>query len=191
MNVKEPILLDLPMPILTERLALRPLQQGDGKAMFDATEASRHHLSEWLSWPKHVKSWEDSEKYARESYCDFIKRKSLALGIFKGDEFIGSCGFNYFLWHIPSAEIGYWCKVSAQGHGYMQEAVRALVDYGFETMGIKRMVITCLDDNEKSAKLAEKIGFNLEVRALGLMANHRGEGLAMARRYVKFSPPHA
>lgn len=30
-HIKKPILLDFPMPIVTERLVLRPIKEGDGK----------------------------------------------------------------------------------------------------------------------------------------------------------------
>ena len=185
MSISNPILLNLPMPIVTQRLTLRPLQEGDGKRLFQAVDESRNNFDPWLAWPKHVKSWEDSEKFSRQSYADYILRNSFNLGIFKENEFIGVCGFNYFLWHIPSAEIGYWCRASAQKKGYMQEAVHALTTYGIEEIGLKRIVITCLDDNKASAAIPEKLGFQLEVRALGLMENTKGDTLTMARRYVK------
>lgn len=183
--IKKPILLDFPMPIVTERLVLRPIKEGDGKFIFEAIEESRKILERWLPWPQYVSTWEDSETFARESYGKFILRDRLNLGIFRDEEFIGICGFNYFLWDIPSAEIGYWCRLSAQKRGYMQEAVRELTLYGFERIGLKRLVITCLDENYASAAIAEKLGFNLEVRALGLMRNLQSAKLAMARRYVK------
>ncbi|MBX9977406.1 MAG: GNAT family N-acetyltransferase [Alphaproteobacteria bacterium] len=188
MSIKTPILLNFPMPITTKRLILRPIQEGDGLAIFEATEESRSCLEKWLPWPKHVKSWKDSEAYARESHANFIARKSCNLGVFKDSEFIGMCGFNYFLWDIPSAEIGYWCKTSAQKQGHTQEAVNTLVNYGFDIMSLKRIVITCLDENTNSANVAEKTGFQLEVRARGLIINHsHQDNLVMGRRYVRFN----
>lgn len=185
MSLKKPILFNFHMPITTKRLTLRPLQEGDGQILFHAIDESRANLDLWLPWPKHVNSWEDSEQFARQSYADYILRKSFNLGIFKDNEFIGVCGFNYFLWHIPSAEIGYWCRTSAQRKGYMCEAIDALTSYGFKEIGLKRIVITCLDENKASAAIPEKLGFQLEVRALGLMENIQDSNLAMARRYVK------
>lgn len=173
------------MPIQTERLSLRPLNAGDGPLIFEAVEESRELLERWLPWPQYVKSWEDSEKFAREQYAYFILRQSLTLGIFQGDHFIGVCGFHRIQWKIPSAEIGYWCRQSAQGWGYMQEAVQALVAYGFKDIGLKRLEILCFDDNKPSAALAEKLGFNLETRALGLMDNFRGDDLVLSRLYAK------
>lgn len=180
-----PILLNFPIPIVTARLILRPIKEGDGKLIFNAIEESRDNLQRWLPWPQSVKTWEDSEKFARESYADFILRKSFNLGIFKGEEFLGICGFNCFLWDIPAAEIGYWCKVSAQKNGFMLEAIRSLLAYGFEKIGLKRIVITCYDNNHASAAVAEKLGFDLEARALGLLKSIHSDDLVMVRRYVK------
>lgn len=173
------------IPILTKRLMLRPLQKGDGKVIFNAVQESRTCLERWVTWSQGVKSWEDSEQFAQTSYEDFIQQKSLNLGIFKKEEFIGVCGFNYFLWDVPSAEIGYWCKASAQGNGYMKEAVGALANYGFENLKLKRIVISCLEDNRASAAIAERLDFDLETRALGLLPNPQGDELAMGLRYVK------
>lgn len=182
---------DFVMPIFTKRLMLRPLQKGDGKFIFDAVKESKTCLEHWLPWPKHVKTWEDSEQFAQESYVNFTQRKSLNLGIFVEEKFIGVCGFNYFLWDIPSTEIGYWCRVSAQNNGYMKEAVASLVLYGFENLGIKRQVINCLEDNRASAAIAERLGFDLETRALGLLPNPQGNDLTMCLRYVKIKSVNA
>ncbi len=183
-NSKYPILCDYPMPIVTDRLILRPLQAGDGKIVFNAIEESKENLSKWLPWPKYVTSWGDSERFARESYANFLLRKSCNLGVFKGNDFIGVCGFNYFLWNIPSAEIGYWCRLTAQNNGYMREATTAITHYGFTVMGLKRIVITCLDENKASIAVAERSGYQLEAKALGLMKSEQQNDLALCRRYV-------
>lgn len=54
------------MKISTKRLNLKPLQEGDGKIIFDAIQESRACLERWLLWPRHVKTWQDSEKFAME-----------------------------------------------------------------------------------------------------------------------------
>jgi ribosomal-protein-serine acetyltransferase len=182
----DPILRDFPMPIQTERLLLRPVEPGDGKAIFAAVEESRESLSRGVTWSKYVKTWEDSERYARESYANFILRKSMVLGVFLEGTFIGTCGFNYFLWNIPSAEIGYWCRSLYQNKGYIKEATKAIAEYGFNTLNLERVVISCLDENQASRAVAEGAGFALEVRAPGLVENLQGDGICMGRRYVRF-----
>ena len=186
-DLKNPILLDFPLPIQTKRLLLRPLMPGDGKKIFEAIEESKDLFTKWLPWVKDVKKWEDSEKTAREFYADFILRKRFPLVILKDDALIGMCGFNTIKWTIPSASIGYWCRKNAQGNGYMKESVEALTIYGFNSMHLKRLSICCKDTNKKSISVAESLGFTLETCAKGLLENLEGEDLVYARRYVRFN----
>lgn len=185
---KKPILLDLPMPIQTARLLLRPLMPGDGKQVFEAVEESREQFKLWLPWTNEAHTWEDCECTAREFYAGFIVRKSVHLVILKDSELMGMCGFNHIDWNIPSATIGYWCRKSAQGNGYMREAVEALTNYGFNTLQFKKLSILCDDRNLPSIRVAERAGYTLEVRAKGLLPDlQNGNNLAYGRRYVKFN----
>lgn len=186
MTIKDPILLDLPMPIQTQRLTIRPIMPGDGRAVFESIEESRDFLSLWLPWVKHVTVWQDSEKTAREFYADFIRRQAFHLAIFEKDRFIGMGGFHSVNWDIPSGAIGYWCRRSSLGHGYIREAIGAITRYGFEVMGLKRITILCNGENTRSIRVAESLGFELETQAKGIIENCQGDDLVMGRRYVRF-----
>ena len=186
LSFKNPILADLPMPIYTTRLLIRPLMPGDGKQVFEAVEETREHLRLWLPWVDSVKSWQDSERTAREFYADFILRKTINLAIFHGDKFIGMGGFNSICWQIPSGAIGYWCVKSAQGSGFIREAINAITLYAFKVMYLKRVTILCNDQNNKSKQVAEELGYSLETRALGLIGNEVSDDLVYGCRYVRF-----
>lgn len=181
----EPILLDLPVPIYTKRLLIRPIMPGDGAAMNQAVLESVEQFKEWLPWAQKPPTITESEKTARLFYAEFILRKALHMVIFKDDHLIGMCGYNSFKWDIPSADIGYWCRITAQGQGYMHEAVNALIIYGFQKLGLKRLTIHCDDENLKSAQVAEKAGFELELKALDLNVRPGNERLRLRRRYVR------
>ncbi len=74
-------------------------------------------------------------------------------------------------WAVPSFEIGYWLRSSAEGQGYMSEAVRLLVTYCFETLEAQRLLIRCDVRNARSRAIPERLGFTLE----GTLRNdHRG-----------------
>jgi RimJ/RimL family protein N-acetyltransferase len=188
--IKDPILLDFPMFITTERLNIRPMMPGDGPVLFEAIEESRFVLKEWLPWVNFATSVENCERTARQFYADFILRRSLPLVIFRKDHFIGGCGFNNIKWDIPSASIGYWCRVSEQGNGYIQEAIAAQTLYGFKTIGFKRLSILCDDENIKSKKVAEALNFHLETKAKGLLPSRKAEdpeaSLQDVCHYVRF-----
>jgi len=59
------------------------------------------------------------------------------------------------------------------GHGYATEAARAIVAFGFDTLGLHRIAATCVADNAASAHVLEKIGFRREGR-LREVARYKG-----------------
>jgi RimJ/RimL family protein N-acetyltransferase len=60
------------------------------------------------------------------------------------------------------AELGYWLGVPHWGKGYATEAARALVKYGFETLGLHRIFAGHVARNTASAGVLKKIGMRHE-----------------------------
>ena len=60
------------------------------------------------------------------------------------------------------AELGYWIGVPYWGDGYATEASRALVDYGFGTLGLHRIFASHFANNPASARVLRKIGMRHE-----------------------------
>lgn len=56
-------------------------------------------------------------------------------------------------------EIGCWLGTPYWGQGIIPEAVKELIRYGFEDLGLKRIWYAYFDGNEKSKRVAEKCGF--------------------------------
>jgi len=57
------------------------------------------------------------------------------------------------------AEIGYWIGVPFWGQGLIPEAVRELMRYAFDDLGMKQLWCAYFDGNEKSKRVQEKCGF--------------------------------
>jgi len=77
--------------------------------------------------------------------------------------FIGRCGL--LPWKIDGVdevEIAYLIAKPWQRQGLGAEAARALVRYGFETLGVKRLIALIDPKHEASIKTAEKAGSRLE-----------------------------
>ena len=158
-----PILIDIPTPITTERLLLRPPQANDGIAVNKAVIESFTELKPWMPWAQKSPSVEASEIWCRESISEWALRKELPLLIFDHDNnLIGSTGFNVINWEVPSLEIGYWIRTSCTGKGYASEAVTALCHYAFKQLKVKRVGIRCDADNMPSRKVPLKLGFEEE-----------------------------
>lgn len=59
-------------------------------------------------------------------------------------------------------EISYILKQEHRGNGYASEIARALVGYGFEERGLKRIIATVNAENENSIRVLETLGTDLE-----------------------------
>lgn len=61
-----------------------------------------------------------------------------------------------------SAELGYWIGEPYWGHGIATRAVRFMVDYAFERLGLIRLFSGVYDFNRASQRVLEKAGFKLD-----------------------------
>jgi RimJ/RimL family protein N-acetyltransferase len=78
--------------------------------------------------------------------------------------FVGGCG----LFPLPDGddiEIAYRLPHACWGHGYATEMAQAVLDYGFATPGLKRIVGVTWPENLPSQRVLEKIGMRDEGRA--------------------------
>ena len=61
-----------------------------------------------------------------------------------------------------SGHLGYWMGAPWRGHGYMTEAVQAVLRHGFESLDLHRIHTACFAINPASARVLEKAGLALE-----------------------------
>jgi len=182
----EPILLDIPMPIVTERLVIREPRVGEGAVVNAAVVETFAALHQWMPWAKELPTVEDTEKFTRESVAKFTLRQDFTLRLWDRAQarFIGCIGLHPQGWAPRVFEIGYWIRTSEAGKGLMSEAAIALADYAFNTFKADRVFIRCDERNVASARVAEKAGFQLE----GILRNDSLDtagGLRSTRLYAR------
>ena len=73
-----------------------------------------------------------------------------------------------------AAETGYWVKREARGRGVATAALRLMIAYAFEQVGVERLELMTETPNVPSQRLAEKLGFRREGVARAYLAS-RGE----------------
>jgi RimJ/RimL family protein N-acetyltransferase len=166
-----PILIDIPSEFESERLLIRAPRPGDGAAIDEAVRETLVPLRQWMEWALPEPSVEISEAFARRGAADYIARTSfpMLLWLKDGTTLVGSSGFRVHDWLVPSFEIGYWCRARFEGQGYITEAVRAISRFIFEEFDARRIEIRCDARNERSARVAQRVGYQLE----GRFHNHR------------------
>ncbi len=160
-NFENPILIDLPLPIVTPRLLIRHMLPGDGVAATEAITETFDQLHETMAWAKKIPTEEDSEIRARESYVDFLQRKDLQMLGFERNSgrLVIFTGLHRIDWQVRTFEIGYWVRTSAQGQGYATEAANALTRYAFEVLEARRVGIGHAEGNAASKAVIEKLAF--------------------------------
>ena len=170
----DPILLNLPSCIETPRLTLRPPRTGDGPALHQALSESLPELRRFLAslpWVAAEQTLESAEMFCRNGEANFVSRKDLPFLVFekRAGNLVASAGLHRTAWQTPKSEVGYWCRTSATGNGFVTEAVIALSEYAFQHIRAVRVELITDEENVASCRVAERAGFVLE----GVLRNER------------------
>jgi ribosomal-protein-alanine N-acetyltransferase len=142
----------------TERLHLRPMEMEDAPSLFAVWSdpvVSKHMNIETFT---DVSQAEYMISLLRELS---LEQKACRWTILLKDsgQIIGSCGFNYLDFENERAEIGYDLGHPFWGNGYVPEALRALVSYGFHDLGLHRIEAKVEPENINSIKVLRKLHF--------------------------------
>jgi RimJ/RimL family protein N-acetyltransferase len=168
MAIPDPVLIQVPEQILTERLVIAAPRIGLGQALNAAICESLDELRPWMPWAQTAPSIEESETVLRHQLAEFILRSDLVYQFYartadgQPGRLLGGTGLHRFDWTVRRFEIGYWIRTSAQGQGYVSEAVAALARMAFEELRARRVEIRMDEANLRSRAVAERCGFELE-----------------------------
>ncbi|MFZ5981910.1 MAG: GNAT family N-acetyltransferase [Candidatus Zixiibacteriota bacterium] len=145
----------------TKRLIIRPYTADDIEAFYHIVsqkEVSRYmppmkveyeHLKERLLWQIETYKQNTPEKIIR--YSVGVEEKSTG-------QLVGWVGLGPLDIRPEEIEIYYGFGKEFWGKGYASEAAAAFLRYGFETIGLERIVAIVLPANKASIRVIEKIG---------------------------------
>jgi len=152
----------------TERLILREIEESDDAFMLDL-----------LNQPSFIKYIGDRNVRTLDEAREFIEsryRKSYAengFGLYavelklrmpdsvSKNPVVGICGF-VKRDSLPDADIGFAFLPEFERKGYAFESAQAVMKYGREELGLKRVLAITTQDNESSGRLLEKLGFKFD-----------------------------
>ncbi len=149
----------LPFPILeTNRLVLRQLTVDDSENWFKNLSDDEVAV---LIGMEPLENVEDSRSIINSFIDRHEKKNGMAWAIIlKEDEsFIGTCSYEKIDSHNLSGEIGYDLLKKYWGHGFMTEALSAIIDYGFESLRLNRIEAHTAAINSASRNLLRRLGF--------------------------------
>lgn len=143
---------------VSDDIALYPLSVDDIFKIFNTLNNEREYLREWLPFVDTTREVEDTGNYVRY----VLQTADKQFTIYYNDQFIGLIGFKDTDADNKKIEIGYWLSQNAQGKGIMTQSVSKLVEYAFNEMGMNRIQIKVAVGNNKSRRIPEKLGFQME-----------------------------
>src|ERR1700755_3551631 len=117
----------------TRRLILRPLRESDAAAIFALF--NDWNVMRWLSSPPWPYTRADAESFVRAAIDPASETAETAFAITLHDRLIGLIGLRERpasnLQSGAGLNVGYWLGTPYWRHGYMTEALRALVNHVF------------------------------------------------------------
>lgn len=151
---------DIPQ-LETDRLILRKMLVSDSYDMYEYSQ--RADVTKYLTWQPHpgrgyTKNYLEyvSTRYESGDFFDWAVVEKAS------GRMIGTCGFTRFNLPSDSAEIGYVINPDFSGRGYATEAVRRVIDFGFNVLGLNRIEAKYMEGNKASHRVMEKVGMTYE-----------------------------
>jgi ribosomal-protein-alanine N-acetyltransferase len=162
--------------IETERLIIRTLDESDAEQLHRVVsqeEVVRYLPEDVMSIDevREIISW--LRRCYNENRPDKIIKWTLGIVLKETGTIIGWVGLGPLDFSPGEIEIFYGLSQEHWGRGIATEASCALLKYGFETIGLKRIVAVTKTENVGSAKVLEKLGMRFERTVTGLPEEHR------------------
>jgi ribosomal-protein-alanine N-acetyltransferase len=151
------------------RVVLRALDGDDFEAWRDIRLRCRDWLEPWEPLPEPGSPDPVSDREAFRARCGAWERQrqfdtAYGYGLFLRDgTLLGEVSLGSVLrGPFQSGFIGYWIDEKHAGNSYVPEGVALVIRYGFDTLGLHRLEAAIVPRNDKSRRVAEKLGLRDE-----------------------------
>lgn len=144
-------------PFETERLIIRPFEDGDLPALYEIM----HKPEVMYAW-EHGFAFEETQEWLKRQKDRFIKNGmgEQAICLKSTGKLIGAAGLMEIEFDSKTVtEIGYILDNAVWGKGYATEAANAFVRAAFGTLGVDKLYCTVRPENIPSVKVAGRLGF--------------------------------
>lgn len=147
--------------INTERLLIRPLETNDADFIVELLNDPSFIQN---IGDRNVRTVEDAEKYILNGPVVSNEKNGFGLCLVvlkETGESIGMCGL-IKRDQLDDVDLGYAFLPRFWGKGYAVEAAKATLEFGWQTVGLKRIVAITDPANTPSNRVLEKLGFVFE-----------------------------
>lgn len=140
-------------------VTIRPYEESDIPEMVAAAQESMAELIPWMSWAYANYSEADAAAWVKTTRVARASGEMYDFAILDEDgRYAGGCGVNHIDRVDAVANLGYWIRSSRVGRGIVTAAVRQLVPWAFANTPLNRLEIVVAVGNERSQRVAERVG---------------------------------
>ena len=152
------------MTLKTERLILRRWEDNDAESLFEY--AKDPDVGPIAGWPAHQRIEESRDVIknvfnGKEAYAICLKTDNIAIGAIE----LKLNGHTDMTEQDDECELGYWLGKPFWGQGIVPEAVKEMLRYAFEDIGMTRVWVGYYEGNVKSKRVQEKCKFRYQWRS--------------------------
>ncbi|MCE7933709.1 MAG: GNAT family N-acetyltransferase [Chlorobi bacterium CHB2] len=142
---------------------IRPYHSTDVESLFEAASESIAEVWPWLAWCHPQYALSDSLSWIAHCYkaWECGTEFNFLIEDAATDEYLGGVGINQIDRLNRYANLGYWVRTSAAGHGVATAAALLLARLAFDE-GLNRVEIVMASGNHASYRVAQKTGARLE-----------------------------
>ncbi len=141
---------------------LRFLELRHAPEFLEFVNTNRDHLSVWLEWGQTIQTLEQSQAFIKRGITRYADDGLPWVGLWLEQHMVGGILFFPVETRARSTMIGYWLGSDVAGRGLMTKAVRAMLGFVFDDLGLNRLELQAHVENLKSRALAERLGFLFE-----------------------------
>lgn len=147
---------------IDEDLRLEQTAQKHAKALWEAVDANREHLAEFLPWVGSMQSVDDFKNYISTCEQLYREKKEVSFVILYRKKIVGRIGIHHINVANKTGAIGYWLAKDAEGNGIITRSCKWLIEYGFNELNLHRIELKAAVDNHKSQAIPQKLNFTKE-----------------------------
>jgi ribosomal-protein-alanine N-acetyltransferase len=149
--------------IETDKLILKPYHVGVEADLFRLIQDNLPDLTQ--SFPQMLsatRTLEDTKEYIQAKIRQWNKNEALPFLIYHNDVIAGHFNLKDIDWKVPRLELAYWIDHALRRKGLMTEVIAQMLQFGFNGLGMERIMAKVVTSNIASERVLQKAGMKYE-----------------------------
>ncbi|HTX73292.1 MAG TPA: GNAT family protein [Rectinemataceae bacterium] len=143
-------------------ICARLLERRHAEKFYAFVERGRAHFENWIPFVSAMSSVEAAHAKISRYLELFREGSGYFWGLWDTDRIVGLILIKDIDEEAKTAEIGYMIDEEYEGRGIITESCRLMIDFIFGELNLRKVVLSCDDNNERSIGIARHFDFELE-----------------------------